>query len=88
MQDRINSRLAFKILFTLYTGRTIHEHEVAEEVRRTFNEHVLKTTINKTVRFADSASSSQPMVFFDPGNKGSDAYRQALKEILYGKIET
>jgi chromosome partitioning protein len=85
VQERINPGLAYRILFTMFTGHTIHEREVAEEVRARFNTHVLQTTINKTVRFSDSSSVHQPLVFMEPNHKGAEAYRQAWKELAYGQ---
>ena len=70
------------ILLTMYDDRTNLTRQVAADLREFFGEDVLKTVIPRNVRLAEAPSHGKPILIYDPGSRGSEAYIQLAKEIL------
>ena len=68
------------VLLTMVDGRTLLAKQVAEEVRKHFGDVVYETQIPRNVRVSEAPSYGQPVVFFDPSSRGSEAYRAFAKE--------
>ena len=83
VRERLNPDLELAgIVATLFDGRTIHAREVLERVAEAFGDVVFKTTINKTIRFAEAPVAGEPILSYAPESKGSEAYRELAKELL------
>ena len=83
VQERLNPQLELSgIVATLFDSRTIHTREVLDRVREAFGEAVLKTTINRTIRFAEAPVAGEPILTYAPESKGAEAYRELAKEVL------
>lgn len=72
------------IVLTMYDGRTKLADQVATEVRSHFGERVCRTAIPRSVRLSEAPSFGQPVITFDPGNRGAIAYRELAKEVSGG----
>jgi chromosome partitioning protein len=70
------------ILLTMYDERTNLARQVAADLREFFGREVLKTVIPRNIRLAEAPSHGKPILLYDPGSKGSEAYIQLAKEIL------
>ena len=70
------------ILLTMYDERTNLTRQVAADLREFFGDEVLKTVIPRNVRLAEAPSHGKPILLYDPGSRGSEAYIQLAKEIL------
>jgi chromosome partitioning protein len=70
------------ILLTMFDDRTNLTRQVAADLREFFGDEVLKTVIPRNVRLAEAPSHGQPILLYDPGSRGSEAYIQLAKEIL------
>ncbi|MBP5511069.1 MAG: ParA family protein [Kiritimatiellae bacterium] len=68
------------ILMTMYDGRTRLAMDVVNEVRNHFGEIVYETLIPRSVRVSEAPSFGQPVVFYDPSNRGALAYKAFAKE--------
>lgn len=83
VQARLNPQLRLEgIVATMFDGRTLHAREVLERVRSAFGDSVFKTTINKTIRFAEAPVAGEPILTYRPRSKGADAYRDLAREVL------
>ncbi|MBW3662938.1 MAG: ParA family protein [Actinobacteria bacterium] len=83
VRSRLNPELALEgIVATIFDGRTIHAREVLDRVRDAFGDVVFKTTINKTIRFAEAPVVGESILTYAPRSKGSDAYRDLAREVL------
>jgi chromosome partitioning protein len=69
------------ILLTMYDGRTRLASQVAEEVRDHFGDVVLGTVIPRSVRVSEAPSYGQPVMTYDPGSSGAQAYLEAAREV-------
>jgi chromosome partitioning protein len=70
------------ILLTMFDDRTNLARQVAADLREFFGADVLKTVIPRNIRLAEAPSHGKPILLYDPGSRGSEAYIQLAKEIL------
>ena len=70
------------ILLTMFDDRTNLARQVAADLREFFGDDVLKTVIPRNIRLAEAPSHGKPILIYDPGSRGSEAYIQLAKEIL------
>jgi chromosome partitioning protein len=75
----------FGILLTMFDTRNSLSHQVAEDVRRHFPDHVFDAVIPRNVRLSESPSYGQPIILYDIRSKGAEAYLALTREILNGK---
>ena len=66
----------------MYDERTNLARQVAADLREFFQGDVFKTVIPRSIRLAEAPSHGKPILLYDPGSKGSEAYIQLAKEIL------
>ena len=69
-------------VLTMFDPRTLLSSQVAEEARKYFGNKVFKTVIPRNVRLAEAPSFGQPILFYDPGSKGAEAYENLCREVL------
>ena len=68
------------ILMTMVNSNTRLAQDVIAEVREHFGDKVYETMIPRNVRTTEAPSYGQPVVFYDPSCRGSEAYRAFAKE--------
>lgn len=90
VRSHLNPRLDLStIMLTMYDGRTRLAAQVADEVRRHFDEGVvLQTTIPRSVRVSEAPSYGQSVMTYDPGSSGALSYLEAAREIAYKNTES
>lgn len=82
VKNKGNPQLKIKILRTMHDKRTLHSTEVLEEIEKVFGEQVFKSVISRTIKFADSTTTGQPILITNSDSAGAMAYRELAKEIL------
>ncbi len=83
IRGELNPALRIKgIVLTMYDSRTLLSDQVADEVRKHFGKKVFKAVIPRNVRLAESPSFGQPILFYDPGSTGAQAYEALAREVL------
>jgi chromosome partitioning protein len=70
------------ILLTMFDGRTLLARRVAEEARRYFGSMVFRTVIPRNVRLGEAPSHGKPIIHYDIGCSGAEAYLQFTQELL------
>ncbi len=84
IQRRANPRLSILgVLPTMYDPRTLHEHEVLDELHKLFPGKVF-APIRRSIRFAETALAGKPMLTYDSAHVGAQAYRDLAQEVLRG----
>jgi chromosome partitioning protein len=73
------------IVPTMYDSRTAHGKEAVEVLRSSFGDLVCKTTILKTIKFAEAPVLGQSVLKYAPDSQAAEAYRQLAREVLDGK---
>jgi chromosome partitioning protein len=83
VRQKLNPTLAIEgILLTMYDSRTLLARRVAEEARRYFGTMVFHTVIPRNVRLGEAPSYGQPIIHYDIGSSGAEAYLQFTQELL------
>jgi len=73
------------IIPTMYDSRTIHGKEAVEVLRSSFGDLVFKTTIGKTIKFAEAPVKGESVLKYAPDSHAAEAYRLLAREVLDGK---
>lgn len=83
VRQKLNPALAIGgILLTMYDGRTLLARRVAEEARRYFGTTVFQTVIPRNVRLSEAPSHGKPIIHYDIGCSGAEAYLRFTQELL------
>jgi chromosome partitioning protein len=70
------------VLLTMFDRRLNLSKQVAEEAREYFGDKVYRTAIPRNVRLAEAPSFGKPIVVYDVGSAGAQAYLALAGEIL------
>jgi len=70
------------IVLTMFDSRNNLAQEVANEVRKHFNDKVYNTVIPRNVTLGEAPSFGKPAILYDIRSKGAQCYLSLAKEIL------
>ncbi len=83
IQTRINTELQIEgFLLTMYDSRLRLSNQVADEVKRHFQEMVFETFITRNVTLSEAPSHGKPVVLYDAASSGSKNYLNLARELL------
>ena len=75
VRENLNPRLKLRgILLTLFDSRNRLSHQVAEEVKKHFEEKVFKTLIPRNVRLSEAPGFKKSIFQYDPRSAGARKY--------------
>ncbi|MBQ8614864.1 MAG: ParA family protein [Ruminiclostridium sp.] len=70
------------IVFTMLDKRLTVNREVMRSIKAKFPEDtIFKTEIPRNVRISEAPSHGEPIMYYDPGSKGAEAYNLLAKEV-------
>ena len=82
VRERLNPELEIAgILATMYDPRTVHGREVLGRVEDAFGDHVFRTVISKTIRFAEAPVAGESILTYAGSSSGAAAYRELAREV-------
>ena len=70
------------VVFTMFSLRYNLTGQVVEQVQKYFGSKVYKTTIPRSIRISEAPSYGQPINFYEPKGKGSEAYMDLAIEFV------
>ncbi len=83
VRQHLNKELDIEgVLLTMYDTRTRLSNQVAEEVKRYFDDRVLKTVIARNIRLAEAPSFGKPALLYDSTSTGAKNYLSLAREII------
>jgi chromosome partitioning protein len=83
VRDRLNPELEIEgVVATMYDGRTLHAREVIARVKDAFGARLFRSTIPRTIRFAEAPVAGEPILSYAGDSRGAAAYRALAKEVL------
>ncbi|MEO0074740.1 MAG: ParA family protein [candidate division WOR-3 bacterium] len=83
VKKHINPNLIIEgIVLTMFSKHINLSLQVADEVRKFFNDKVYETTIPRSVRLAEAPSFGKTIFQHDPNSPGAVAYRALAQEFL------
>ena len=69
-------------MFTMFSLRYNLTIQVVEQVQKYFGSKVYETTIPRSIRISEAPSYGQPINFYEPKGKGSEAYMDLAIEFV------
>lgn len=82
VQKHLNEDLLIDgVLLTMFDVRTNLSTQVAEEVKKFFEDQVYETIIPRSVRLSEAPSHGESILQYDPKSKGAEVYLQFAKEV-------
>jgi chromosome partitioning protein len=89
VQRAVNEGLAVDgVLLTMYDARLNLSRQVAADAREYFGSKVFETVIPRNVRLAEAPSFGKPIIVYDIGSVGAQAYMSVARELLERGKET
>jgi chromosome partitioning protein len=83
VKARLNPSLRIAgVLLTMYDTRTNLAKQVADEVRKHFDDSVYETVIPRNVRLSEAPSFGLPVMMYDISSAGAQAYVDLTAEVL------
>mgnify|MGYP001826694393 CR=1 FL=1 len=70
------------VLLTMYDSRNNLSLQVEQDARDNLGELVFETHIPRNVRVSEAPSFAMPVLTYDTGSKGAQAYRALARELL------
>jgi chromosome partitioning protein len=87
IKKAFNSNLhLFGVVLTMYDKRSSLCAQVADDVRLHLKNKVFKTIIPRNIKVSEAPSHGKPVLLYDVGCVGSQAYMSLAKEILEKEI--
>ena len=77
-----NGQLALAGIVMTMFARTNLSQQVLDEVRKHFGDTVFNTVIPRTIRLGEAPSFGKPIIEYEPGGPGANAYRALAEEFL------
>jgi len=75
------------IVLTMFDSRNNLSAQVEADARDNLGDLIFKTRIPRNVRVSEAPSYAQPVLNYDTGSKGAEAYRALAKEILENGVK-
>ncbi|MGN0708469.1 MAG: ParA family protein [Faecalibacterium sp.] len=83
IRKRFNPYLDIEgVVFTMFAPRLNLTLQIVEQVQKYFGNKVYNTTIPRTIRISEAPSYGQPINFYEPKGKGSEAYMDLAIEFV------
>ncbi len=82
VKSRTSVRFEYRILPTMYDGRTGLSKKILRELTEKFGEHVLSNVIPRSIRMAEAPGKGVPGVLWSPKNRASIEYRRLGVELM------
>jgi chromosome partitioning protein len=83
VRQHLNTDLEIEgVLLTMYDTRTRLSNQVAEEVKRYFNDRVFDAIVSRNVRLAEAPSFGKPVLLYESTSVGAKNYLSLAREII------
>jgi len=83
VRQHLNTFLEIEgVLLTMFDNRTRLSSQVAQEVKKYFNDKVFNTVISRNVRLAEAPSFGKPILLYDSVSSGSQNYLALARELI------
>ncbi|HKJ45265.1 MAG TPA: AAA family ATPase [Balneolales bacterium] len=83
VRQHLNQELEIEgVLLTMYDNRTRLSNQVAQEVKRYFNDRVFSSVIARNVRLAEAPSFGKPVLMYDSISMGAKNYLALAREVI------
>jgi len=89
IQNRLNSELEIEgFLLTMYDSRLRLSNQVADEVKKHFQQMVFETIIQRNIKLGEAPSFGKPAILYDADSKGAINHLNLARELLQKNEKT
>ena len=88
VRNQNNPYLTYRILITLLDGRNRNHRTLSEQLRTTFKDGVLETSISIDTKLRECPIAGLPIVYYAPNSRAAIQYRALAQEIIKYVEET
>ncbi len=89
VQKNLNPGLEVEgVLLTMFDNRLNLSHQVAQDVRKFFEDKVYTTVIHRNVRLSEAPSFGKPVILYDAVCTGSENFMNLAEEIISHEAKT
>lgn len=86
VRKRLNPGLdVLGVVLTMFDSRNRLSHQVKNEVRRAFPQHLFETIVPRNVRLSEAPSFGKPVITYDIKSVGAEAYLALAQEVVRTK---
>ncbi len=83
VQKNLNPELEIEgVLLTMFDSRLNLSHQVADDVRKFFEDRVFDTVIRRNVRLSEAPSFGKPVILYDAVCVGTENYIKLAEEVI------
>ena len=83
VQKNLNRELEIEgVLLTMFDNRLNLSRQVADDVKKFFEDKVFNTVIDRNVRLSEAPSYGKPIILYDAISRGCENYMDLAEEIL------
>lgn len=83
VRQHLNPELEIEgVILTMYDTRTRLSNQVADEVKRYFDDKVFSSVISRNVRLAEAPSFGKPAILYDANSVGAKNYLALAREVI------
>jgi len=83
VQKNLNPELEIEgVLLTMFDSRLNLSHQVADDVRKFFEDKVFDTVIHRNVRLSEAPSFGKPVILYDAVCVGTENYIKLAEEVI------
>ena len=83
-QKNLNPELDIEgVLLTMFDARTKLGIDVVEEIKEYFKERVYDSIIPRLIKLSEAPSHGKPILAYDPQSRGTEAYLNLAKEVMF-----
>jgi len=83
VRQHLNTDLEIEgVVLTMYDTRTRLSNQVADEVKRYFNDRVFDSIVARNIRLAEAPSFGKPALLYDSTSTGAKNYLSLAREII------
>ena len=89
IQNRLNPELEIEgFLLTMYESRLRLSNQVADEVKKHFQQMVFETIIQRNIKLGEAPSFGKPAILYDADSKGAINHLNLARELLQKNEKT
>jgi chromosome partitioning protein len=70
------------VVLTMYDDRTTLAQQVSQELKKFFDQKLLRTIIPRNIRLAEAPSYGKPALLYDVRSRGAESYIRLAKELM------
>lgn len=85
IKNRLNHRVTYKALVTMFDSRLRHSFGVLDTIKSTFKDNLYETILHLNVKLKEAQSSGVSVIAYDKYSRGAKDYTSLARELTQGE---